>query len=151
MCTAPSSVKQILIIFFLNLEIALRMIAGRADFGRFCPDDDMSAVAALPYFDLTLFKYRRGLYIFQQCTVSLLVVFLDCAHKPEFGREVREALLLCRFRFPPFSKTALRSVRSLLFLLPRQSRYTYSAPVIHPRMLPQDFFLSVFLHTLSFP
>ena len=61
-----------LIIFRVDLKIALGMIAGRADFRRFLTDHNVTAVAALPYLDLTLGKDLRHLHIVQQGTVCLL-------------------------------------------------------------------------------
>ena len=47
----------------MYLKITLWMIAGRA-YIRCCGTDyDMSAVAALPYFDLALGKYGGGFYV----------------------------------------------------------------------------------------
>ena len=52
-----------LIIFRVDFKIALGMIAGRADFRRFLADHNVTAVAALPYLDLTLGKDLRHLHI----------------------------------------------------------------------------------------
>ena len=41
----------LLVVFKVNFEICLRMIAYRADFGSFSSHYDMSAVAAFPYLN----------------------------------------------------------------------------------------------------
>lgn len=64
----------------MYLEIALRMITRRADFRRLCSDDDVSAVAALPYLHFALFKYGRRLHVLKQSAVSFFVVFLNFTH-----------------------------------------------------------------------
>ena len=43
------SVRLILEIIHVDLKVALRMSAGRADFGSCFADDDMTAIAAFPY------------------------------------------------------------------------------------------------------
>ena len=48
------------------------MVAGRADLRRFLTDHNVTAVAALPYLDLTLGKDLRHLNIVQQGTVEAL-------------------------------------------------------------------------------
>ena len=54
------------VVFRAHLEIALGMIAGGAHIGRGRPDDDMTAVSALPHLDLALGEDLRHLHIVQQ-------------------------------------------------------------------------------------
>ena len=62
------------IILFPDFEIALRVVADRADLRRLGADDQMAAVAALPDLDAALFKDLRGLDIVQQRTVRSLII-----------------------------------------------------------------------------
>ena len=59
------------------------MVAGRADLRRLLTDHDMTAVAALPYLDLTLGKDLRHLNIVQQGTVALLMVLFNGGYQAE--------------------------------------------------------------------
>jgi len=52
---------------------------------------DMSAVAALPYLNLTLGKDGGGLNVLEQGAVALLVLLLYGAHHTELGGQLREA------------------------------------------------------------
>ena len=53
------------IVFSGDFEVALRMSAGRANLGRFRPDDDVSAVATFPDLDFALLEDRRRLDVLQ--------------------------------------------------------------------------------------
>ena len=59
------------------------MVAGGADFGSFCTDNDVSTVAAFPYLHLTFGKDGSGLYILQQRTIALFVVTSDFGYEAE--------------------------------------------------------------------
>lgn len=52
------------IIFRFDFKKALRVLAGRTNFGGFCPYDDVSAVPAFPDFDFRFFKNFGKLYVF---------------------------------------------------------------------------------------
>ena len=58
----------------------------------------MSAVAALPDFDLALFKYLSGLNVFQKCAVTLFMFFFDRGNKAEFRGKFFEAFLFGSLR-----------------------------------------------------
>ena len=73
----------------MYLEIALRMIAGRADGGCLCSNDDVSAISALPYLDLALAEYLCGLDIAEQRAVALLVMTLYLSDEAEACRKLR--------------------------------------------------------------
>ena len=88
------------IVLSMNLEITLWMCADRADFRRFRPHNDMTAVAALPYLDFALGKDFLGFYIFQQSTVTLLMMFLDLSNHTELRCQLLEAFFLCRLSKP---------------------------------------------------
>jgi hypothetical protein len=49
-------VSGLLIIFCVDLEISLGMIAGGADLRSFCADHNVTAVAAFPYLHRTLLE-----------------------------------------------------------------------------------------------
>ena len=81
----------------MDFKEALRMITSRTNIGSLCADDDMTAVAALLYLDLALFKYLSSFNIVEQCTVSFLMMFFDCRNKFEFCRELGESFFLGSF------------------------------------------------------
>ena len=58
------------------------MLADRAELGRLRANDRMTAVAALPHGDATLFKDLHGLHILQQCAAALLVRLFDGGMEP---------------------------------------------------------------------
>src|SRR5574344_2148310 len=86
-----------LIILCVNFKVALGMVAGRADLRRFLTDHNVTAVAALPYLDLTLGKDLRHLHIVQQGTVALLVVLFNGGNQTEALRQLMETLLIGGF------------------------------------------------------
>ena len=51
------------IILSVYFKVALRMITYGTYIGSLCAYYDMTAVAALPYLDLALFKYLCGFYV----------------------------------------------------------------------------------------
>ncbi len=81
----------------MNFEITLRMIASRANIGGFFAYHDMTAVAAFPHFDRAFFKDLSSFDIFEQSTVSFLVMLFDCGNKAESARKFRESLFFCSF------------------------------------------------------
>ena len=83
-----------LIIFRVDLKIALGMIAGRADLRGLLAHNNVTAVAALPHLDLAFGEDLRRLYIAQQGTVALLMVLLDLAYHTEFCCESMETFLI---------------------------------------------------------
>ena len=84
----------LLIVLCVNLKIALRVIADRTYLRCFCSDHDMSAVAALPYLYFALLEYGSCLYIFQESTITLFVMFLDLADHTEFCCQCMETFLI---------------------------------------------------------
>ena len=82
----------VLIVFRVDLKVALGMIAGRANLRRFFAYDDMTAVAALPDLDGTLGKDLGGFHIAQQRTVAFLVVLFNGCHQAEPFCQLRESL-----------------------------------------------------------
>ena len=75
------------------------MIAGRANFGSFLADDNMSAVAAFPYFHGRFCEYFRRFDIFKQRAIAFFVMFFYCRHKTKSVREFGESFLfggLCK-------------------------------------------------------
>ena len=72
-----------LIILRVNFKVALGMVAGGADLRGLLAHDDVTAVAALPYLDLTLGKDLRHLHIVQQGTVALLMVLFNGGDQAE--------------------------------------------------------------------
>lgn len=83
-----------LIVLFVYFEEALRMVTGRADLRSRRTDYDVTAVAALPYLDFALLEYLSGLYIAQQGTVTLFVMFLNGCNQTELASQIVEAFLL---------------------------------------------------------
>ena len=81
----------------MNLKVALRMIAGRADFGRFGADDDMTAVAALPHLHFALLEYFGGFDVGKQGAVTFFMVLFNCGDQSEFSRKLRKAFLFGGF------------------------------------------------------
>ncbi len=75
--------RQPLIVFGLNLEVCLRMIADRADLRRFFADMDMTAVAALPDHNAGACKNLFGFNIFEQGAVTLLVLLFKLSNRLE--------------------------------------------------------------------
>ena len=73
------------IVFSVNFKIALGMIAGGANFGSLCSNDDVSAVAAFPNLDFALFNYLSHLNVLKKRTISFFVVLFDGGNKPEFS------------------------------------------------------------------
>ena len=73
------------------------MVAGRADLRRFLTDHNVTAVAALPYLDLTLGKDLRHLHIVQQGTVALLVVLFNGSDQTEALRQLMKAFFIGGF------------------------------------------------------
>ena len=72
------------------------MVAGGADFRGFLPNDDVTAVAALPHLDLALGKDLRCLNIVQQGAVSLLVVLFNGGDQAEtLGQRMETFLIGC--------------------------------------------------------
>ena len=54
----------------------------------------MTAVAALPYLYFALLEYGSCLYIFQESTITLFVMFLDLADHTEFCCQCMETFLI---------------------------------------------------------
>ena len=73
------------------------MSAYGAGFGSLCSDYDMTAVAAFPDLNLTLFKYLSRFDILKESAVSFLVVLFYGGNRSEFCGEFREALFLSGF------------------------------------------------------
>ena len=80
-----NSLVILLIVLCADFKIALGMVAGGADLGSLCADDDMPAVAALPDLDLALRENFSRLDIVQQGAIALLVVLLDCGDQAELA------------------------------------------------------------------
>ena len=70
------------------------MSACRADLRSLGAHNDMTTVAALPYFHLALLKHLCGLDVLQQGTVALFVTLLDGSHETEFSGQSGESLFL---------------------------------------------------------
>ena len=70
------------------------MVAGGTNGGSLGTYHDVAAVSALPNLDLALGKDLCHFHIVKQRSVALLVVLLNGRHQAEFGRQLREALLL---------------------------------------------------------
>ena len=85
--------RQPLIVFGLNLEVCLRMIADRADLRRFFADMDMTAVAALPDHNAGACKNLFGFNIFEQGAVTLLVLLFNLSNRLEEVRDPVEPFL----------------------------------------------------------
>ena len=75
-------------VFRLNLEVALRMVAGGTDLGSLLADDDMAAVAALPDHITLAREHHSILDVLQQLAIAFLVMLLDSAH--EFKLRIKE-------------------------------------------------------------
>ena len=58
------------VVFSLDAEVALRMVADGADLGSFFTDDHMAAVAALPDHVLVTAEHQTSLDIFQKLPPS---------------------------------------------------------------------------------
>ena len=69
------------------------MVADRADVRCLGPDDQVTAVAALPDLYAALFKDGLLLDVLQQFAVALFMRLLDGGDTAEFLRELREAFL----------------------------------------------------------
>ena len=80
--------SRALVIFRLNLEVALRMVAGGTDLGSLLADDDMAAVAALPDHITLAREHHSILDVLQQLAIAFLVMFLDGAY--EFKLRIKE-------------------------------------------------------------
>ena len=81
----------------MNFKIALGMVAGGANLRGLLAHDDVTAVAALPYLDLTLGKDLRRLHIVQQGAVSLLMVLFNSSDQTETLRQLMKAFLIGGF------------------------------------------------------
>lgn len=68
------------IIIAVNFKEALGIETGGANLGGSGAYHDVTAVAALPHLDLTLFEDLRSLHIVQQGAVALLVALLNGSH-----------------------------------------------------------------------
>ena len=66
-----------LIVFRVDLKVALGMITGGADLRSLLTHNDVAAVAALPHLDLALGKDLCRLYVAQQGAVALLMVLFN--------------------------------------------------------------------------
>ena len=82
-----------LIIFRVDLKIALGMITGGADLRGLLAHNDVTAVAALPHLDLAFGEDLRRLYIAQQGAVSLLMVLFDGSDQAETPGQFMKCLL----------------------------------------------------------
>lgn len=80
---APKTIL-VLIIFLVDFKEAFWISADGAYFGSFCAHNDMTAVTALPHFNLAFFKNLGSFNIFKQSTVTLLVMLFNLAHHTEF-------------------------------------------------------------------
>ena len=83
-----------LIIFRLELEVALGVVTDGADRGSFLADDDVAAVGALPDAVALAGEHDGVLDVLEELAVALLVLFLDLAHHAELGSNLLEALFL---------------------------------------------------------
>ena len=92
--TGLAGLVSLLIVLCADFKIALRMVAGGADLGSLCADDDVPAVAALPDLDFALRENLGRLDIVQQCAVALLMVLLNGGDEAELLRELMEALFI---------------------------------------------------------
>ena len=81
-----------LIILGLHLEVALRMVADRADVGSLAADDDVAAVGALPDHAAVLGEDLAVLDVPEQLAVALLVMLLDFGDHFELAGDLVEAL-----------------------------------------------------------
>ena len=86
-----------LIVFCVNFKIALGMVAGWANLRSFLTDHNVTAVAALPYLDLTPGKDLRHLHIVQQGTVALLMVLFNGGYQAETLGQLMETFLIGGF------------------------------------------------------
>ena len=73
------------------------MVAGGANLWSFLTDHNVTAVAALPYLDLTLGKDLCHLHIVQQGTVALLMVLLNGGYQAETLGQLMKAFLIGSF------------------------------------------------------
>lgn len=80
------------VVFRVDLEIALRMIARRAHIRSLGAHDDVTAVAAFPDFYLALFEDLHGFHIGQQLAVAFLVMLFNGGNQAEFCGQLRESL-----------------------------------------------------------
>ena len=92
--TGLAGLVSLLIVLCADFKIALRMVAGGADLGSLCADDDVPTVAALPDLDFALRENLGRLDIVQQCAVALLMVLLYGGDEAELLRELMEALFI---------------------------------------------------------
>ena len=92
--TGLAGLVSLLIVLCADFKIALRMVAGGADLGSLCADDDVPTVAALPDLDFALRENLGRLDIVQQCAVALLMVLLNGGDEAELLRELMEALFI---------------------------------------------------------
>ena len=82
-----------LVVLRLQLEVALRMVADRANVRGLRADDDVAAVAALPDAIALAGEDEAFLDVGQELAVALLVLLLDGAHHLELLRDLLEPLL----------------------------------------------------------
>ena len=73
------------IIIGLDLEIALRMCADRADSGSLLPYHDVTAVAADPHDLFALLKYLLHLDVVDEPKISFLMRLLDLTYGSELS------------------------------------------------------------------
>ena len=95
-----SRFKGKLIIFFVNFEIALRVVAYGTGLRRAFAHDYMTAVSAFPYLDFALFEHCGSFNVFQKGAISFFVLFLDFTDQTEFYGEIFKPFLfrgLCKF------------------------------------------------------
>ena len=85
-------VKKISIVFGLDLEVALRVIAYRTGVGSLGTDYDMSAVCALPYHVAVSGEYEPIFDIFDKLSVALLMLFFDSGYLLEKLCDIVKAL-----------------------------------------------------------
>ncbi len=88
-----NSIGIISIIIRAYFKIALRMSANGANVGCLSADYYVSAVAAFPYLNFTLFKNCRSFNVVKQCAVPFLMVFFDCTYHTEFSGKLFEPFL----------------------------------------------------------
>src|SRR6266568_1875680 len=81
------------VVIFNQLEICLRMFTDRANFQRFLPFVDMTAVAAFPCGGVVLRKEPAGFDLLQQLEVAFLVRLLYLADPLENKGDVVETLI----------------------------------------------------------
>lgn len=82
--------QPLLIILFSYFEVALRVIANRANFRSFRAYYDMTAISAFPNLDLALFEYLRCFNVVEQCAVSFFVVFFNLANGSKLSSQFRK-------------------------------------------------------------